>query len=47
MVIDLDAEWRHTDGSHRRKAACQIFEIFLLGSNLVEQWFELQAERLK
>ena len=47
MVMNLDAEWRHTDGSHHRKAARQLFEIPLVGSNLVEQWFELQAERLK
>ena len=45
--MDLDAEWQHTDGSHHCKAARQLFEIFLLGSNLVKQWFELQAERLK
>ena len=45
--MNLDAEWRHTDGSHHRKAVRQLLEVPLVSSNLVEQWFELQAERLK
>ena len=47
MAMDLDAEWRHTDGCYYRKAPCQVYEIPLVGSNVVEQWFELQAEGLE
>ena len=45
--MDLDAEWPHTDGCHGRKVPCQLFEILLVGSNVVKQWLELQAEGLE
>ena len=45
--MDLDVEWRHTDDCHHRNAPCQIFEIPLVGSDVIKQWLELHAERLE
>ena len=45
--MHLDVEWRHTDDCHHRNVPCQLFEISLVGNDVIKQWFELQAERLE